>query len=434
VTKLKGPGPFMFDAAAAARAAQPLWSLVPASARARYIRRAAVAMLDELDDLAPRLADETGWPRAHLVLSELLPAARGLRALAEDGPRALADRRVSPRVARFAGVHTRLVHSPVGVIGLRGPSASPWAEPALKAGAALLAGNGVLLSAGALAQRLRAIFLRAGVPGELIAPVPSEALEACRRVVDLAPPSRRGMLLVLNGAPRDKVVEAAVWAAFAAGGRHPAAAGRLITVAGAIPGLLEALTAGAAALRVGDPRDLATDVGPLASAEDADGLVGERYAVAGLDGVFWTPTVVGGVSPDDPLFRAPPPGPILAVVEAPDTETAIALTAAEGRDGPVSVWARDLAQGERVARRLPSEVTWIGRHGVAPTAVAVRLARHVVARQLESRAAWARGAPRLPADASLVAAESALAEFRHGRESRRWPALRALVRTARRER
>jgi hypothetical protein len=99
------------------------------------------------------------------------------------------------------------------VIGLRGPSASPWAEPALEAGAALLAGNGVLLSAGALPQRLRNVFLRAGVPGELIAPVPPGALDACRRVVDLPPPARRGTLLVLNGAPRAKVVEGAPWPA-----------------------------------------------------------------------------------------------------------------------------------------------------------------------------------------------------------------------------
>ena len=77
-------------------AAQSLWSLVPVASRARYIRRAAVAMLDELDDLARVLAEATGWPRAHVVLSELLPAARGLHALAEQGPRALADRRRDP--------------------------------------------------------------------------------------------------------------------------------------------------------------------------------------------------------------------------------------------------------------------------------------------------------------------------------------------------
>ena len=68
------------ELAVAARTAQPLWSLLPVSARARYLRRAAVAMLDELDDLALRLAEETRWPRAQLELTELLPAAAGLRA------------------------------------------------------------------------------------------------------------------------------------------------------------------------------------------------------------------------------------------------------------------------------------------------------------------------------------------------------------------
>jgi len=404
-------------AAAAAKTAQPLWSLVPVSSRARYIRRTAVAMLDELDDLALRLADETGWPRAHIVLSELLPAVRGLHSLAADGPRALADRRLSPRSARLAGRSTRLVRSPVGVIGLRGPSASPWAEPALEAAAALLAGNGVILAAGAplAAQRLRTAFLRAGVPGELLTTVaaPGPALEdACRRVIDLPPPARRGTLVVLDGAPKAQVVEAALWAAFAGSGRHPAAAGRLVIVEGAVPGLVQALSAAAAALRVGDPRDEDTDVGPLA------------------DGTFADPTVLGGLTPDDPRFVTPP-GLTLAVVEVPDADTAIAVAAREGRDGPISVWARDAAKGERVARRLPSAATWIGRHGTAPTGVEVRIARHVVPRQLEWRAAWAPGTPSLPADHGLVATRTALAEVRHGRESRRWPALRALARSRR---
>jgi Aldehyde dehydrogenase family len=321
------------SAASAALKAQPLWSLVPLSARARYIRRAAVATLDELDDLSAHLAGETGRPREHIVESELLPAVRGLRALADDGPRALADRR--------AGRRTRIVQAPVGVIGLRGPSASPWAEPALETAAALLAGNGVLI--GVAAPRLRVVFLRAGVPGELVAM--SEDFDGAR-VIDLPRPDRRETLLVLGGAPLNKVVEAAV-----------GADRRVVTVAGAVPGLVEMLS---------------------------------------------------------------------GVVEAPDTESAIALTAREARDAPVSIWARDDAQAERIARRLPSPTTWISHHGSAPTPVDVRLARHVAPRRLESRAAWARELP--------VDAQTAIAELRYGRESRRWPALRALVRSARRER
>ena len=99
------------------------------------------------------------------------------------------------------------------------------------------------------------------------------------------------------------------------------------------------------------------------------------------------------------------------------------------RGGPISVWARDRYKGERVSRRLPSETTWFGRHGISPTAPEVRIARYVVPRQLEWRAPWAPGTPRLPVrDTSFM---TAVAEARHGRESRRWPALRALIRSAR---
>ncbi len=203
------------ELAAAARTAQPLWSLLPLAARARYLRRAAVAMLDELDVLATRLAEETRWPRAQLELTELLPAAAGLRALADDGPRALADQRLMPYPWLLAGRSTRLVQAPVGVVGLRGPSASPWAEPVLETAAALLAGNGVLLAgAGAGAGRLRNVFLRAGVPGELIALVGDGFEDECRRVYDFPRPGRRGTLLVLNGAPRERMIEAALWAGF----------------------------------------------------------------------------------------------------------------------------------------------------------------------------------------------------------------------------
>lgn len=393
---------------AAARQAHPLWALLPVTARARYVRRAAVALLDELDELATRLAEETGWPRSQLLLSELLPAARALGALADDGPRALADTRLTPRAALILGRSTRVMQAPVGLVGVRGPSASPFAEPALEAAAALLAGNAVVLAA--VVPRLRAIFLRAGIPGELLTIAPEDAdLDAlCRRVVDLPRPGRRGMLLVLAGASRERVVEAAVWAGF---GRHPAAAGRLVLVRDAVPGLIDALEEAASALRVGDPRDDDTDV-------------------------LTTPSVLV-VEPDDPRFLEPPDEPTLVIVEAPDSEAAIDLAVRHARDAPVSIWARDLAKGERVSRRLPSPATWVGRHGIATTAVPVRIARHVAPRQLEWRAAWAPGTPRLPAEADQIATQRTLTEVRHGREARRWPALRAgaraVVRAARRE-
>ncbi len=438
-------------AAEAARAAQPLWALLPAAARARYVRRAAVAMLDELDELAGGLADETGWPRAHLVVAELLPAVRGLHALAGEGPAALVDRRLHPRTARLARRRSVLIQAPAGIVGLAGPSASPWFGPAVEVGAALLAGNGVLLAAGPplAAQRLRAVFLRAGIPGELIAPV-ADVGSVCDRVTELSPPTRMGTLLVLRGASRTAVVDAAVWAAFAGSGRHPAAAGRLVVSRVAAPGLGEAIADAAARLRVGDPRDPTTDVGPLASekalaaveaALAAGGEVrgGGRVRVPRSDGAFYAPAVVmGGAAGHRPAaFDEPPPGPVLAIVETAGDDEAIALAGSGGREGVVSVWTGDRERGERVARALPAAVVWVGRHGVPAPTVAVRLARHVAPRRLESRARRTPAAMRLPTRPDAVEAQAALAEARHGRESRRWPALRrgaaALARAARRQ-
>src|SRR3954453_21450566 len=128
------------------RSPQPLWSLVPAAGRARYLRRAATAILDELDPLADALADAVGVPRTEAVLAELLPSVGGLHDLADDGPKALRDRRLGRIAPLRAGRRSILQSAPLGVIGVRGGRASPWAEPVLETGAALLAGNAFVLS------------------------------------------------------------------------------------------------------------------------------------------------------------------------------------------------------------------------------------------------------------------------------------------------
>ncbi len=94
-------------------------------------------------------------------------------------------------------------------------------------------------------------------------------------------------------------------------------------------------------------------------------------------------------------------------------------------DAPVSIWAGDPSRAERLARTLPNREVMIGRYRPTPIPPAERLRRHVIPRQLEFRAAWA---PELPQTARF---QTALAELRFGREARRWPALRALVRRER---
>src|SRR5215210_9240036 len=217
----------------AARPATPqeLWALVPPAGRARYLRRTATAILDELEGLAGALADTVGQPRTEAVLADLLPSVGSLHDLADHGPRALRDHRLGRIPALRAGRRSVLVQAPRGTVAVRGGTAAPWAEPVLETGAALLAGNAVVLSA-PMGERVRAAFERGGVPPELITLVaPGEDLTTlASEVVDTRPAREKGAMLVLDGAPLDRTATGALWAAFAGGGRHRAAVGRLVVV------------------------------------------------------------------------------------------------------------------------------------------------------------------------------------------------------------
>jgi acyl-CoA reductase-like NAD-dependent aldehyde dehydrogenase len=434
-------------AAERAAAAQPLWALIPPPHRARYLRRAALAVLDELDELADLLADEAGQPRSEAMLAELLPSVGGLHGLAADGPRALADRRLGPVPALRAGRRSTLVQSPLGVVGVHVRDESPWAGPLLEVAAALLAGNAALLvpAAPRAAARMSSAFARAGVPEELLQVVGTEELEGAEHVVALDPPAAKGTMLVLDGAPLDRVVTGAVWAAFAGAGRRHAALGRVVVLRPLATELAEGIASAAERLRVGDPRRPDTEVGPLPSASErarveelvaqaeragAKRLCGGPVDVPG--GAFYAPVVLGAVPADAELLRMPVPGPVLALQEAATEEEAIALAGDAG--ATLSVWTGDRDRGERTARALGAEIAWINEHGVASPAAPVRLAKYVAPRQLASQPTRLRSARWLPYDPALLRAATATARLVHGRESERWATLRGgalpLARTA----
>jgi acyl-CoA reductase-like NAD-dependent aldehyde dehydrogenase len=413
---------------------QPLWASVPAAARAGYLRRAAQALLDEVDALAEALAAEARVPRTEALLAELLPSVAGLHELAEDGPKALADRRLGRAAVLRGGRRAFLFQAPVGIVGVRGGDGSPWAELVLETAAALLAGNGVVLAGPypALAERFVAALGRAGVPEGLVRV--GEDLEGCDRVVEtggVGGTPLKATMLVLEGAPLDRVVAGALWAAYARGGHGVASLGRIVTAPEAPVGMIEALRAGTEAVRVGDPLDPATEVGPLASREEAEAVEAlvadaERGGATRLcggigDGAVFRPALLRGVAPDARVLHEPVPGPVLSVVEAESEDAAIELCAG----GPaVSVWAGDRAHGERVALALAVELTWVNEHGAAAPAAPVRLARHTEPRQLASRSVRLRSARWLPYDPTLVRASETAARILYGRESERWEVLR----------
>src|SRR4051812_7161055 len=156
---------------------QPLWAQLRVGDRARYLRRAAQAVVDELDELLPLFAQAHDRTPAEVAVLEVLPAIDGLTWLADDGAGALREHRLSVPRGTHPLTRAGLVYEPLGVIGVLGAADAPFSQPLWQVGAALLAGNGVVLAPhprGELgAERIARIFARASLPEGLLAVAPA---------------------------------------------------------------------------------------------------------------------------------------------------------------------------------------------------------------------------------------------------------------------
>src|SRR5213592_1736579 len=106
---------------------QPLWAQLRVADRARYLRRAAQAVVDELDELVALFAQAHDRTPGEVAALELLPAIDGLTWLAEDGARALRDRRLGVPRGTHPLMRARLAWEPLGIVGLLGAADAPFA-------------------------------------------------------------------------------------------------------------------------------------------------------------------------------------------------------------------------------------------------------------------------------------------------------------------
>ena len=151
---------------------QPFWAQLSLDDRARYMRRAADVLLDEIDDLAELLTREQGKPRVESYTMELLPTVDALKWIADEGPDILADERLPMPQAFLKTKRSKFVYEPIGVVGVIAPWNYPWSIPFGEVAIALMAGNGVVLKPASLTpmigERIRMLFEKAGFPEGLI--------------------------------------------------------------------------------------------------------------------------------------------------------------------------------------------------------------------------------------------------------------------------
>jgi acyl-CoA reductase-like NAD-dependent aldehyde dehydrogenase len=387
---------------------QPLWALLRLEDRARYMRRMAQAIVDELDDLRETIAAEQARPRTEVATLELLVAIDALKWVAHDGARVLGGRRVGVHRSLSLTKRARIAYEPYGVVGVIGAGSAPFAQPLGQIAGALLAGNGVVFKpaerASITAERIARVLARAGLPEGLVRIVHGGAdigLELARAPVDKllftgSPATGRAVarecvsqdkevtvelggkdaMLVLADAHVARAAAGALWAGCAGAGQARGAVERIYAAPEVAERLVERLVAGARAMTVGDPSDPRVQIGPLASERrlaHVCGLVEEAVAQGAtlhcggpLEGTFYAPAVLTGVTHEMRMMREPIGGPVLGVMSVGSVSEAIALA----NDSPyglgASVWTADRYRGMRIARELDAGMVWLNDHLPSP--------------------------------------------------------------------
>ncbi len=216
--------------------------------------------------------------------------------------------------------------------------------------------------------RIAAVTLTGSDPaGVSVATAAGSVLKKC--VLELG---GSDAFIVLEDADLDAAAQTAARARFQNTGQSCIAAKRFIVVESVADEFERKFAAAAAALKVGDPMDRATQVGPMARAdlrEDLDRQVrasvaaGAKVLTGGEalsgPGAFYAPTVLSNVTPDMTVFREETFGPAAAVIRARDEAHAIELANDSDFGLGGAVWTSDTSRGERVAANVESGAMFV---------------------------------------------------------------------------
>jgi betaine-aldehyde dehydrogenase len=378
------------DAAVArAKAAFPKWRGVAPVDRARLLRRLATLVEDHSEELARIESQNVGKPIAG-ARAEVAMVAQVFHFYA-----GAVDKHHGETIPVAGGIDITF-REPLGVVGLIVPWNFPLNISSWKLGPALACGNTVVLKPAELtplsALRLAELILDAGIPegvvnvvvgpgrvvGQRLVEHPDVAkigftgsTEVGRGVMAGAAGTIKRVTLELGGksanvvfadADLEQAAAAAPYAVFDNAGQDCCARSRILVERSAYDRFAELLIDATRNVKVGDPADDATEMGPLISAQhretvasfvDGDPLFrGETPSAPG----FWYPCTLVEASNGDRVAREEVFGPVAALIPFTDEEDAVRIA----NDTPYglsgSIWTENGARALRVARALESGV------------------------------------------------------------------------------
>jgi benzaldehyde dehydrogenase (NAD) len=385
-------------AADSAAAAFPEWAATPPSARRELLQKAAGLMMERAPEIAAIVTAETGGTfgfgmfNCALASGMLSEAAAQTTAVTGD---------VIP--SDVPGLTAMGIRQPAGVVlGI-----APWNAPIIlgtRAVATPLAyGNTVVLKASEMCPRthgeIARVLVDAGIPAGVVNFV-THTREAAGDIVDelIAHPAVRRInftgstrvgrlvaenagrhlkrvllelggkapMIVLPDADLDEAVAAAKFGAFMHQGQICMSTERIVADRAVAGDLASRLGEKAGLLKVGDPRDHSTEIGPMVTTESLErvaGLVddarsqGAEVVVGGeAEGPCYMPTVLAGVTPEMRIYHEESFGPVVGIVEVDGADEAVRVANDTEYGLAAAVFGEDVPTALDLARQIESGI------------------------------------------------------------------------------
>ena len=394
-------------AVVAAKAAFPKWSKLAAMERGRLLLKLADAIEANADELARLESLDTGHPIRDTRNLDVPRTAATFRYFG-----GMADKFEGSVIPVEAGFLNYLLREPVGVVGQVVPWNFPLMFTSWKMAPALAAGNCVVmkpaeltpLSSLAIAELMAEVGFPEGVvnvlpglghvAGQYIAEHPEISKVAFtgstavgRKIVQASSGNLKKVQLELGGkganivfgdANIDAVVQGSAFGIFHNQGQACIAASRMIVHESVADEVLEKLIALSRTIRIGDPLDPATEMGPLTSRQHRDRVLsyvdiareqggrvlagGKAPDVAALaNGCYVEPTIVQA-KPADRVSQEEVFGPFMAVTTFRTDEEALAIANGTEYGLGAGLWTRDLQRAHLIARELRAGMVWINSY------------------------------------------------------------------------
>ncbi len=389
------------------------WRETSFATRKKFVMKARQIILDELDEIALLISNESGKPIAEALSMEIAPVLDLMQFFAKNAEKLLKPRKINIGLYGFLGRTSKTVYQPLGVVGIIPAWNYPFSIPLGEVVMSLMVGNTVVLKPSELTPfvglKIGEIFEKAGLPEKavqiitgagdtgaaLVNSAPDKimftgSVATGKKIAESAAKNLTSVVLELGGkdamivfkdANLELAADGAIWGAFCNSGQSCSSVERLYVEESAAEELTQKIVEKTKKLQQGAGNVESTDIGAMSSQRQLE-IVKDHVESFEKDGakiltggkskdLFFEPTVISGAKNSMRAMQEETFGPTLPIATFKTEEEAIKLANDSEFGLTASVWTKDLAKGKRVAEKIEAGTVCVNEvlytHGIGQT-------------------------------------------------------------------